>query len=992
MFSRILPSILKVENGVARLKSHPAFMWGMFAVFLVLVFVGVFFFVDQVMAQTGGGGLSGQAQSAAQGASGNTPAAQGDKNDASGPNLLERIAIIIAGLLLYLAQGLGQLLLLLLDVVIDLMQYNGFASSSVVAAGWALVRDFVNMFFVVILIAIAILTMFGIAKFAWYQQVIRLGLFAIAINFSKTIVVLIIDASQVIMLTFANALKDIAGGNFIQLFGLTDILTLSRKTLEGVATESTEPLQAFDWLISSALALGMMIIVVATTVLLAVTLVYRTVMLWVLIVLSPIAFFGLGASQVSGGLAQAWSEWMKQFKCAVLIGPILVFFLWLTLAVAGAGNIAATEGFSIGTDADRNTSSIPLQILNLDRMISFIIGLGMIYAGFQAATSFCAGGIPGAKLTRGVGGKVAAFGAGLGVAGLRRGGRLGRRGLSRADEGVRSGARAGGRFAEGLIAPNRDAAAQKKIDQLRTQERQATGSKRERIRAKRSALESKVAARQERLTGGLSNLSQDQLASRQEGLALKQSKNMKLSEIEKREMQKMTAQRLSDPKERKKLEDNGLLEHSIQAAGGYDALKKAVAGDDKTSESLKDFAKSRPDLAFQKKDDKGNLVPDWEKIRGEVTDAEGAKALGVEALRSPEMKEILTTIKTEKGDQTMLQRFESGAAGNPRKDALAQGMAGKLLGKSKEYLENQPIEVIVDQLNVEGGEQVLAQNQDLAQHVMSSQAPAAQQLFNTNTNDADAKQRAQQRYTAAMQSLGVDPEGASVDEEKFSKALSSSPGILANIKPVSFTASPAMKKKMVSAAAKGLGAEEIKRNVAQIKQAPKSEASEQMRENMQTIFDEGAKAEYGEEVNNDMSLAGAYFDAQMESMDAGLETAEATATTPSEGYKVPRRAETAETPGDRRAALTIATKRTGEFAAKRDAARARVQQLTEEKKAIDEGRRAAGERQEARVARDLERQQKRLEEAQRDLDSVTEQVAGLQEEVDTDEAAENETA
>ena len=139
------------------------------------------------------------------------------------------------------------------------------------------------MFFVIILIGIAFGTIFGHSKFQWQQQVPKLLIFAILINFSKTICGLIIDFGQVIMLTFANAIRDIAAGNFIQLLGLGDILSISTKTAvlgDLTKDQSSQGPQAFDWLAAGVMAVFMMLIVTSTMLALLVILVYRIVMLW----------------------------------------------------------------------------------------------------------------------------------------------------------------------------------------------------------------------------------------------------------------------------------------------------------------------------------------------------------------------------------------------------------------------------------------------------------------------------------------------------------------------------------------------------------------------------------------------------------------------------------------------------------------------------------------------------------------------------------------
>lgn len=308
---------------------------------------------------------------------------------------LDKMLTWLAALAMSLAEVIGKLVIAVIDVTIPVMQYQGFTTSPVVIAGWALVRDTVNMFFVVVLIIIAMGTIFGVGRFEWKRQVPRLLIFAIVINFSKTLCGLMIDFAQVIMITFANALKDIAGGNFIQLLGLGDIFSLSEKaeTIAAASTGTGVGSGPFDFFAASVAAVLMMVWVFAVVLMLLFILVYRVVMLWILIVLAPLAWF-LGGSQ---GIikSDAYSEWWKNFICYTAIGPIITFFLWLTLAVAGAGFIAANDpGFSAavaGGDISSNASDIVTRIFELQRLTSFIVGMAMLMVGLDAASKICSG-------------------------------------------------------------------------------------------------------------------------------------------------------------------------------------------------------------------------------------------------------------------------------------------------------------------------------------------------------------------------------------------------------------------------------------------------------------------------------------------------------------------------------------------------------------------------------------------------------------------------
>ncbi len=73
--------------------------------------------------------------------------------------------------------------------------------------GWQLVRDFINLFFVLILIFIAISTTLGVGRFSDKKIVFRVILAALLVNFSKPITVFIFDISNLAMNFFINNLS-----------------------------------------------------------------------------------------------------------------------------------------------------------------------------------------------------------------------------------------------------------------------------------------------------------------------------------------------------------------------------------------------------------------------------------------------------------------------------------------------------------------------------------------------------------------------------------------------------------------------------------------------------------------------------------------------------------------------------------------------------------------------------------------------------------------
>jgi hypothetical protein len=285
-----------------------------------------------------------------------------------------------------IAFALGKLIVVLIGmIIIPILGYNDFGSSFIISIGWPLVRDVMNMFVILILILIAIKTILGIGGGAQaaQQNILKLFLAVVAMNFSRTICVLIIDFGQVVMMTFVNALQDIAAGNFVGLFQLNSFLG----TTLGLPDFDTDALSggfdAISYLGSAYLMLVLMAIVLGVICIIAVVFIYRIVILWILTILSPMAFFLMGVP-LEGAKGYA-SEWRKKFVGAVTLGPILTFFLWLALATAGQGSLVATEGFP--TAGTEDSVGLLNDIFETDKMLSLFIGILLLFVGLQASSS-----------------------------------------------------------------------------------------------------------------------------------------------------------------------------------------------------------------------------------------------------------------------------------------------------------------------------------------------------------------------------------------------------------------------------------------------------------------------------------------------------------------------------------------------------------------------------------------------------------------------------
>lgn len=233
-----------------------------------------------------------------------------------------------ASIMLIIANIALGLTIFFLRFFIMIASYNNYIDVDVVQLGWIMVRDVANMFFVVALLVIAFGTILGLEEYEWKKNLVKLILAAILINFSNLIAQLVIDVAHVFSITFLNAISATAGGNLITMFKLESITSLSAPS-DGGSVELNlfaAALTGMIFAVMAACAMGSYLVVMMA----------RVVALWALIILSPLAFV-LGVLPKTKSYAE---KWWSEFSKYVIVAPVMVFFLWLSFATLGLGNVA----------------------------------------------------------------------------------------------------------------------------------------------------------------------------------------------------------------------------------------------------------------------------------------------------------------------------------------------------------------------------------------------------------------------------------------------------------------------------------------------------------------------------------------------------------------------------------------------------------------------------------------------------------------------------
>ncbi|MEK7108307.1 MAG: hypothetical protein AAB898_01410, partial [Patescibacteria group bacterium] len=356
-------------------------------------------------------------------------------------------AALLAGVINWLAGFLGSLIgLIMQHILIPVLKYSNFINHPVVKNGWEIVRNLTNTGFVALMLIIAFGTMFGVSKVSWQQNIPKLVIAAIAVNFSRLIVGLFIDIGQVVMIAFVNALQQVGVANLLELTKMRQAQAFTAQP-EGLATGGA----GFSVFASSLFAFIQMAITLVVIMVMVGILIYRIVIIWVLIIMAPAAFLAGAAQSVLSKAGSFYSDWWGKLTAAVMVGPVLAFFLWLSLSSVGQ----LTQDFKT-EEQPTDGSVIVNKSADPDDFLGYVIGIALLIAGLEIAGQF-AGSLGGfaSKIASGgtdfakkIAGAPVSLAAAGGLAGVRFG-------LRKTKEGVRAGGLYAADIYRGRVAEDR---------------------------------------------------------------------------------------------------------------------------------------------------------------------------------------------------------------------------------------------------------------------------------------------------------------------------------------------------------------------------------------------------------------------------------------------------------------------------------------------------------------------------------------------------------
>jgi hypothetical protein len=206
------------------------------------------------------------------------------------------IVTIIAFLINLLLIFVGWIAKMFMEAGLELTLTYPYTSSAAFKAGWSVMRDLANMSLVLVFVAIGVGTMLNLQTIN-KRMLGRFFIVAVLINFTPIITGIIIDLSNIAGYVFWESAKQSSSAliNRHALAGFGQIGDL----FDDIGTIVSSFFSGFDWprmigvLVKSVVSILMNLVLIFVYLLLFFLFVGRTIMLSLLVIISPIAFIGL---------------------------------------------------------------------------------------------------------------------------------------------------------------------------------------------------------------------------------------------------------------------------------------------------------------------------------------------------------------------------------------------------------------------------------------------------------------------------------------------------------------------------------------------------------------------------------------------------------------------------------------------------------------------------------------------------------------------------
>ena len=203
--------------------------------------------------------------------------------------------------------------------------YTNPSRNEVIRLGLGITQSFVNIILVLSLIYIALATILQLESFQTKKALKNFVIVALLVNFAPLICGLIVDPANIIVHYFLG----LSGHSNISFHIAPQELLDSVKDIVSKAWEQEKWEDTFSMIWSAMKGVAMMIpiylIAVVIYLLFAIMFLLRRIAIWILVILSPVAF----AFYILPKTRKYWEFWWKQFIEWTFIGVTGAFFIYL---------------------------------------------------------------------------------------------------------------------------------------------------------------------------------------------------------------------------------------------------------------------------------------------------------------------------------------------------------------------------------------------------------------------------------------------------------------------------------------------------------------------------------------------------------------------------------------------------------------------------------------------------------------------------------------
>lgn len=257
-----------------------------------------------------------------------------------------------------------------------------YTSGGIIDIGWPVTRDLANMGIVLVLVFIGLATALRLKEYQAQRTLPLLIGVALLINFTPVILGVIVDGANIVMRFFLDGLT---GGQIVA----TIFSNISTIIAEAVKNVNFFSVIEFIGILAAVLMIGAFMIFASIIFLLfAALFMIRKIAIWILVILSPLAF----VAYILPGTRGIFRMWWNQFIQWTIIGIFAAFFLWLGNHMIG---MAARGGLTGAVSPSGGGIVGDAIAVFLNASLPYMVALIFLLIGFFAALSTSAMGASG---------------------------------------------------------------------------------------------------------------------------------------------------------------------------------------------------------------------------------------------------------------------------------------------------------------------------------------------------------------------------------------------------------------------------------------------------------------------------------------------------------------------------------------------------------------------------------------------------------------------